>query len=161
MLGVADLKRWAERITMNAHDAVGLAKDAIRLVSTAGLGKDVIDLLEKKLSLLTEELELAKSENTNLKAENSDLKKKLGALEPQEGIPVEAVQILKIFFDRARAFLATDIEAMTGMKKSVVDYHFGILRKSGLLKVGMSLDGPQPYFITDKGREFIVRNGMA
>ena len=107
------------------------------------------------------ELTKLRSEAANDKARIKELEAELAALKPQEGIPVEAVQILKMFFDRARAFLATDIEAMTGMKKSVVDYHLGILRKSGLLKVGMSLDGPQSYLITDKGREFIVRNGMA
>ena len=64
--------------------ATDIAKDAIRIASTAGLSKDVIDLLEKKISLLTDEIIKLTSENrillskvSNLETENTQLKKQI------------------------------------------------------------------------------------
>src|ERR1017187_10371729 len=51
-------------IIMSATDT---AKEVIRIASTAGFSKDVIDLMDKKLSLLT--------------SENAELKKKVSAFE--------------------------------------------------------------------------------
>jgi predicted nuclease with TOPRIM domain len=53
--------------------AIETAKEIVRISSTAGLSKDVIDLLDKKNSLLTEQV-------TTLETENANLKKKLAEL---------------------------------------------------------------------------------
>ena len=57
-----------------------IAKDILRIAGTAGLAKDVIDLLEKKLAILekeqamlTHELALAKLKITKLESENNQL----------------------------------------------------------------------------------------
>src|SRR5262245_18002790 len=49
--------------------AVDTAREVIRMATTAGLSKDVIDLMEKKIALLT--------------FENADLKTKVSALETE------------------------------------------------------------------------------
>ncbi len=62
---------------MLAMSAIDTAKEIVRITSTAGLSKDVIDLLEKKVSLLTEQV-------TTLEREKTDLKKKIADLEQRE-----------------------------------------------------------------------------
>ena len=69
--------------------AYQLAKDAARIASTATLSKDVIDLLQAKLSLLAEQIVLLdkkvalfERENSDLKAENKNLRAQLENLQP-------------------------------------------------------------------------------
>ncbi len=47
--------------------AIDTAKEIVRITSTAGLSKDVIDLLEKKNLLLTEQVTTLETEITSLK----------------------------------------------------------------------------------------------
>jgi hypothetical protein len=65
--------------------ATDTAKEIIRIGSTAGLSKDVIDLLEKKLVLLTEQVALLTSENMQLKLENGQLRTQLKNSQPVAG----------------------------------------------------------------------------
>jgi hypothetical protein len=65
------------------------AKEVIRIANTAGLSKDVIDLLEKKLALLTGELEasarkisLLESRIFQLEKDNTNLRGQLENLQP-------------------------------------------------------------------------------
>jgi hypothetical protein len=51
--------------------ALDTAKEFVRIGSTAGLSKDVIDLLEKKAALLAEQVSSLERENAQLKAENA------------------------------------------------------------------------------------------
>jgi uncharacterized protein with PIN domain len=53
--------------------AADTAKDVIRIATTAGLAKDVIDLMEKKLMLLEGELEATTRKNTLLEQRISEL----------------------------------------------------------------------------------------
>jgi DNA-binding MarR family transcriptional regulator len=55
---------------MSAFDT---AKEIVRIGSTAGLSKDVIDLLEKKSSLLAEKVVSLEKEKAVLEQENSEL----------------------------------------------------------------------------------------
>ena len=64
---------------MSALDA---AKEILRITSTAGLSKDVVDLLEKKVALLTAVLSESQREIGSLKAENSTLRAQLQNLQP-------------------------------------------------------------------------------
>jgi NAD(P)-dependent dehydrogenase (short-subunit alcohol dehydrogenase family) len=45
-----------EHIWLRNMSAADIAKDALKILPTAGLAKDVIDLLEKKLALITDEV---------------------------------------------------------------------------------------------------------
>ena len=47
--------------------AIDTAKEIARIASTASLGKDVIELLEKKVGLLAEQITTLETENANLK----------------------------------------------------------------------------------------------
>ena len=58
-------------------------RDVIRIVTTAGLGKDVIDLLERKVSLLAEELDAFRAKARNLEAENAMLRERNLELEAE------------------------------------------------------------------------------
>ncbi len=63
--------------------AIDTAKEIVRIGSTAGLSKDVIDLLEKKATLLAEENIALKSQVAVLQAENAQLRQKLEHAQPQ------------------------------------------------------------------------------
>ena len=54
--------------------ATDIAKDAIRIASTAGLSKDVIDLLNEKITLLDGKIADLESENAELKEKIKELK---------------------------------------------------------------------------------------
>jgi hypothetical protein len=76
---------------MNVN-VVEAAKEIIRVGTTAGLSKDVIDLLEKKLWLLTDEMSLLVKKNAELVAkasaletENSNLRAQIQNLQPVTG----------------------------------------------------------------------------
>ena len=57
--------------------ALATAKEIVRIGSTAGLSKDVVDLLEKKATLLTEQVATLERENAQLKSENDNLRAQL------------------------------------------------------------------------------------
>ena len=65
---------------MSAFDT---AKEIVRIGSTAGLGKDVVDLLEKKVALLTGELFDAHRKIALLTGELSDAHRKIASLEAE------------------------------------------------------------------------------
>lgn len=64
---------------MSASEA---AKEVIRIATTAGLSKDVIDLMEKKVSLLTGENSELKTKVSALEVEVGQLRGQLGNLHP-------------------------------------------------------------------------------
>ena len=59
------------------------------MASTAGLSKDVIDLMEKKLVLLTSELSDARTRISALEVENGQLRAQLHNSQPVIGRLVE------------------------------------------------------------------------
>lgn len=63
---------------MSAFDT---AKEIVRIGSTAGLSKDVIDLLEKKLALITGELEISQRKTVSLESQMLVLTTKATKLE--------------------------------------------------------------------------------
>jgi hypothetical protein len=87
--------------------ALDTAKEIVRIGSTAGLSKDVIDLMEKKLVLLTDELANAHRRIAQLEIENAQLKtqkpadlcpfcrRSTGQLQNMEPIPGLGVHGLK------------------------------------------------------------------
>ena len=64
---------------MSASDT---AKEVIRIASTAGLSKDVIDLMDKKLALLTGENAELKTKVSAFEIEVTQLRSQLGNLHP-------------------------------------------------------------------------------
>src|ERR1019366_3534778 len=62
--------------------AIDTAKDIIRIGTTAGLSKDVIDLLEKKCALLVEENTALSTQVSSLEIENGQLRRQLEDFQP-------------------------------------------------------------------------------
>ncbi|MCG8601077.1 MAG: bZIP transcription factor [Verrucomicrobiales bacterium] len=63
--------------------AANIAKDAIRIAHTAGLSKDVIDLLERKITLLSDQVTSLETENASLQAKIDQLER-----EPRDDAPI-------------------------------------------------------------------------
>jgi hypothetical protein len=76
---------------MSAFDT---AKEIVRICSAAGLSKDVVDLLEKKVALLTGELSDAHRKIASLEAEAAQLRQQLQRAQPQSGGFVESMGVL-------------------------------------------------------------------
>ena len=151
---------------MTPSDISSLTKDAIRLVSTAGLGKDVIDLLTAKLEILRDELSAtkellsdAKSENADLKIENAELKKQIQNFIPRsEMLEHETHSILELFFKHDEAS-ASGISSHIGMELGMVNYHIDILRELKFIAQSRFAVGGigAMYRIRPEGRAYIVK----
>lgn len=146
------------------HD---ITKSIVRWAGTAGLSKDVIDLLEKKLQLLADQLAIvskkllvAEDDKRKLQSENEALIKKLGDLQPVEALGEQTIAILQFFFDEATDLTAEDVGSRFQLHKSLSDYHFDLLLKRNFIRqtfaIAASCSGA--YAITDKGRSFIVNS---
>jgi regulator of replication initiation timing len=143
---------------MSASDTV---KDVVRIVTTGGHAKDVIDPLQTKLSLLTEQVAALEKENRNLKTENDNLRTQLQNTRPKsEELSQKTEDILKAFFNRADEFSLQDIARLFHMQQSVADYHLDVLRKLKFIKShGIGFMGSTPtYIMTPAGREYVVKN---
>ena len=148
-----------------------LAKDAIRIATTAGLSKDVIDLLEKKLALMTEEGLFFKESLAKSIAENDALKLKVKNLEDQihnlaqmgDGLDKECEDILFLFFETDSEFSVDRIAAHFKMHPSVAKAHFDTLAKNEFIDAPCQIvfdDGPHPpprFHITADGREYAMK----
>jgi regulator of replication initiation timing len=148
-----------------------IAKDAIRIATTAGLSKDVIDLLKEKIALLTEQIATLEQEKSALQAENSHLKQKIENLEreiertrPKQGdIDESAKKFIKVLFECDSSMDFDYVAAMLGVSKGKATYYIDVLIKNGMITgTGMVLDDALgAYGLTAKGREFAVTSGLA
>jgi FtsZ-binding cell division protein ZapB len=157
---------------VNPHE---IAKDAIRIVTTAGLSKDVIDLLEKKVALLTDEistltrkLEVSESENVSLKRKAADLEQQLERVSPKANRLDEAqIKFLQLLFKQGDVSIAA-IGRQLGISEGMADYHRGALMDLGMIEwvgVGMKsawmeIDRPATFGISQKGRACLVENKL-
>src|SRR5262249_23302167 len=114
---------------------IDIGKEIISLASTAGIKKDIIDLLKEKVTLLTEKIAALEADNSELKQKVTDLEKDLEHLRPpQEGFEEGAIQILKAMFSAGgNAFFET-LAPQLRMSKSMADYHADSLLKSGMIE---------------------------
>ena len=165
---------------MSAADTV---KDVVRIATTAGLAKDVIDLLQAKTTLLTEQVAALQEENTtllrenrNLATENQQLKTQLQNARPKgDGLEPKTQEILKYFFDNAREISVAEIARRFNMNLGVANYHTDALSEKKLISycsVGMVImggfgddsdggDDSMKYDITAKGRKYVFESGLA
>ena len=151
---------------MTPSDASSLAKEAIRLVSTAGLGKDVIDLLEKKLSLLGDELAQVTMRAQKAERENAELKEHLQALlSRHDSLDEVTEKVLRLFFESPRDLSAAAIARTIGQKEGVAQYHVDVLCGRGFVRrtrpemIGRDGVSPVLFGLTKEGRAFIVQKG--
>jgi predicted nuclease with TOPRIM domain len=154
-------------LTMNPAD---IAKDAIRIASTAGLSKDVIDLLKEKVALLTEKIAALEQEKTVLNGENSNLrqeieklKQELDRLRPKQGgLDDTAKKFVKILFEAGGYVDFEQAAAHIGVTKGKAAYYRDVLLKEGILSgAGIVIgDVIGEYELSPKGREFAVSSGL-
>lgn len=147
--------------------ATDIAKDAIRIVSTAGLNKDIIDLLDKKITLLTEEISSLQLRLDQSLSENSDLKQKIGYLEQQlqslcpkdDGLKEDTKAILKFLFNAGRPISPDYLASQMRMQQSVMDYHIDLLYGRKFVKtVGMTV---VMHGVKHRGQIEISKDGRA
>ncbi|MBB5353976.1 hypothetical protein HNR46_004247 [Haloferula luteola] len=142
------------------------AKDAIRLATTAGLGKDVIDLLTQKVTLLDEKLieanlslEQSRLKISELIAENKELRGKLNdSAGIDDGLDDECRSILFYFFETDQGFTIDQIARHFDLHPSVAKAHFDVLSERRLVTTPIrivtygSRPSPSVYTITSAGR---------
>ncbi|MGJ8675976.1 MAG: hypothetical protein ACSHX0_00520 [Akkermansiaceae bacterium] len=117
------------------------AKEIIRSASTAGLGKDVIDLLTTKVTLLDEQLvetrislDQASIKISELMAENKSLRQQLSDLDStEEGLKEDEHKILKFYYDTQESSRESASQSL-GIPLPEVTHHVGTLIKMGFLQ---------------------------
>jgi septal ring factor EnvC (AmiA/AmiB activator) len=135
--------------------ALDTAKEIGRIASTASLGKDVIDLLEKKVALLTEQVTALETENLNLRQKVYDLEQELERLRPkQDRFEKDAERILESLFDLSddEGIPVEVVGQALGISKSMAKYHCNTL-------MGADVVHPSGFgvILAPKGIEYCVR----
>ncbi len=151
---------------MNAADAF---KEAVRVASTAGLSKDVIDLLDKKAALLAEQVTALEQENTallrenrNLKLENENLKAQLQNARPKgDELEEGCVQMLIAIANFSGLITTDEIFRQLGVPKVQGDHWFDQLTKRKFIDFGcFATDAGSPISATALGREYLAKKGL-
>ena len=134
-----------------------IAKDAIRIVTTAGLSKDVIDLLKEKIALLTKQITALETENSNLKKRVADLEQELTGVRPKGDLHPDAVRFLKVLFEQG-AQPVSQIAALLGIQKGFGEYHRDELLKREMIGYPMvrTLGRESSLLLKPKGRAYLV-----
>jgi len=142
--------------------ALDTAKEIGRIAATATLGKDIIDLLEKKVALLTEQITALETENANLKQKVANLEQELTSLRPKQGgLDEDAEKILKFLFDHRKVVYSIEqIAGSIGIDAGVADYHGDVLLKAHMIGSpgGIVYAGREMYTLLARGREYVVKN---
>jgi DNA-binding MarR family transcriptional regulator len=146
-----------------AMSALDTAKEIGRIASTASLGKDVIDLLEKKVALLTEQVTALETENANLKQKVYDLEQELDRLRPgQGGLEEGAEKILLILFSSLDPTPSLEqMASRLGVSKGIAQYHAARLVEDGMIELASAGRTGVIYILTPKGRAYVVENKLA
>jgi hypothetical protein len=141
------------------------AKDVLRVATTAGLSKDVIDLLTAKVSLLDEKLDNASLRISELEAENKELRGKMSdSPSDDDGLDDDCRRILLHFFDTDQGFTIDQIASHFEFHPSVAKAHFDTLRLRTLVHTPTrivtygSRVGPAVYTITTDGRALAMKH---
>jgi len=148
-----------------------IAQEALKILQTAGLGKDVIDLLKEKIGLLEEKITTLEEENTQLKAQNFDLltkaesEKKSSSSRPgdieqayqDEFDEVEKQILQKILeFDASRFY---DEDLIRGLSLTTLKIEAGLSKLSSkklIVLSSMSHDAGNCYALTPSGKELMA-----
>jgi len=139
------------------------AKEIVRLSSTAGHSKDVIDLLEKKASLLAEQVASLESENARLKAELAQVGQQLqhASAVRELSAPEKYVLIHLTREDSGRTI--DELAHAIGSIPSMARHHCEELEALGLVQQirfhGMHrrIEGPDwGYALTQEGQKWIA-----
>ena len=150
---------------------IEISKGAIRAVTTAGLSKDLIDLLEKKLSLLSDEISSLKEKNHLLRKENlelnarlKDAKNMISTFQKEKendhprppGFDETTDKIILMMFDSGKVtmnWIAQSLEMEMGM----VEYHFDLMFKANYVFQSNFGSSFKHYGLMPDGRAYAVK----
>jgi|ERR1039458_3584806 DNA-binding MarR family transcriptional regulator len=151
---------------MGATDTI---KEFARIATTAGLTKDVIDLLDKKASLLAEQVAALEQENTtllrenrNLKLENENLQKQLQNARPKgDELDEISTKMLVTLANFKGSITDSELIQRLGLPKAKGDYHFDQLEKRKFVNSdGGQLGRGMFFYVTTEGRDYLAIAGL-
>jgi hypothetical protein len=140
--------------------AIDTAKEIARIASTATLGKDVIDLFEKKVALLAEQVTTLETENANLKQKVADSEQQLAGVRPKGKLHPDAIRFLKLLFENDRGLTISQIAGSLGISKGMAEYHHDVLLDLEMVGLQViTLKGSAlTAFLKAKGRAYLVEH---
>src|SRR5437868_15002872 len=97
--------------------AIDTAKEIARIASTASLGKDVIELLEKKVGLLAEQITTLETENANLKQKGANLHQQFAGARPKSELHPDAIRLQKMVLEHDKGLTISKIAGSLGISK--------------------------------------------
>lgn len=140
--------------------AIDTAKEIARIASTASLGKDVIELLEKKVGLLAEQITTLETENVKLKQKVANLDQQFAGARPKSELHPDAIRFLKLLFEHDKG-LTVSQSWLAWRSKGMAEYHHDVLLDAEM--VGLSVRMPKgsalKVFLGAKGRAYLVEHG--
>ena len=141
--------------------AIDTAKEISRIASTASLGKDVIELLEKKVGLLAEQITTLETENANLKQKVANFDQQFAGARPKDELHPDAIRFLKLLFEHDTGLTVSQIAYLLGISEGMTEYHHDVLLDAKLvgLSVRMPEDSALIVFLGAKGRAYLVEHG--
>jgi DNA-binding transcriptional ArsR family regulator len=141
--------------------AIDTAKEIARIASTASLGKDVIDLLEKKVGLLAEQITTLETENAKLKQKVANLNQQFASARPKGELHPDAIRFLKLLFEHEEGLTVSQIATSLGISKGMAEYHLDVLLDAEMvdLSVRMPKGSALAVFLEAKGRAYLVEHG--
>lgn len=100
----------------------------------------------------------------DLEKENLDLEVRLAALEQKKpnDLADETVNVLRLFYEKNSQLTPEQVARSRGLKAGLAKYHCDKLFDREFIWLGSAAwaDEPVPYFLTDKGRAYLVENGL-
>ena len=140
--------------------AIDTAKEIGRIAAATTLGKDVIDLLEKKITLLTEQITTLETENANLKKKITDVEQEIDRFRPKDELHKDAVRVLQLLF-RQDGLTVSQIASYLGIVKGMAEYHRDVLEQAKMIGLPMAvmMGKEPPYHLRAAGREYLVKHG--
>ncbi len=92
-----------------------------------------------------------------------ELETKLATLEPEHGLGVDTVKVLKVLFEQDRDLSVDQIAGYLDMQRGVVSYHIDELRQRKFVMPSRAITSHSPgtYIIYPPGRAFIIEHILA
>src|SRR5438309_668694 len=141
--------------------AIDTAKEIARIASTARLGKDVIELLEKKVGFVADQITTLETENAQLKQKVANINQQFAGPRPKSDLHPDAISFLQLLFEHDKGFTVSQIAGSLGISKGMAAYHHDILLDAEM--VGPSVRMPKgtalKVFLEAKGRAYLVEHG--
>jgi regulator of replication initiation timing len=150
-----------------AMSAIDTAKEVVRIASTAGLDKDVIDLMEKKIALLTGEIGDLTQKNTvlstkvsSLEIENVQLRTLLGKPQPV-GLDDPSTKMLQAIAKAPDGAKKEDLFAHFGLSLAKGDFHFDqLITHKFIRQTSVNMYTGILWGATPAGREYLNQKGL-